>query len=181
LYKIQVYGRGGQGAVQGGVILANTFHKEGKYVQKIPAYTGSRRLGTVTVSVKVDDKPIRSSSYVYEPDCIIVLSKSIPLSEIHRDLNEESTAILNETKHPEEIDLGLKISKIATVDATGISNQVLGVRAIPITNTAMLGAFIKVSGMLKLETLLESLKDAFPRFVKSNTEMAKLGYEKVRI
>jgi Pyruvate/2-oxoacid:ferredoxin oxidoreductase gamma subunit len=35
--------------------------------------------------------------------------------------------------------------------------------------------------MLKLETLLESLKDAFPRFVKSNTEMAKLGYEKVRI
>ena len=181
MYELQMYGLGGQGAVQGAVVLVDALYRDGKYAQKIPAYTGQRRGGTVSVSVKIDDKPIRSTCYIYAPDGVLVLGSGLPVGEVGSGLKEGGAAILNETHGPDDVDLGVKLSKVATVDASSIWVEVMGPTSIPITNTTMLGAFSRATGMVELESLIESIKEVFPRFADVNIKAAKLGYERVDV
>jgi pyruvate ferredoxin oxidoreductase gamma subunit/2-oxoisovalerate ferredoxin oxidoreductase gamma subunit len=137
--EIRFHGMGGQGAVMGALILAEAAFSEGRYAQKIPVYGGMRRGGDVTVFLRLDDKPVRRTSGVYEPDALVVLDPALTAHErVRRGLKEGGMAILNDERSPGEVDLGVELSKVATVDATGISTEVLGQRAIPITNTATL-------------------------------------------
>jgi len=67
--------------------------------------------------------------------------------------------------------------KVATVDATKIALEALGR---PITNTAILGAFAKVTGLVKLGSLEEAVRREFPaRIVESNIRAMRDAYEAV--
>ena len=73
MIEIRFHGMGGQGAVMGALILAEAAFSEGKYAQKIPVYGGMRRGGDVTVFLRLDDKPIRRTCGIYEPDALVIL------------------------------------------------------------------------------------------------------------
>jgi len=103
------------------------------------------------------------------------------VGEVSSGLKEDGAAILNEAYGPDGVDLGVKLSKIATVDASGIWVEVAGPTSIPITNTTMLGAFSRATGLVELESLLEAIKVVFPRFADVNIKAAKLGYERVDV
>ncbi len=62
-----------------------------------------------------------------------------------------------------EAKLGTKW-RLAIIDATKIARELLGV---PIVNTTMIGALIKTTGLVRLESLLEPLKDRFGRLAES--------------
>jgi 2-oxoisovalerate/pyruvate ferredoxin oxidoreductase gamma subunit len=173
---------GGQGAVMGALILAEAAFSEGKFAQKIPMYGGARRGGDVTVFLRLDDKPIRRTSGIYEPDSVIVLDPSLKKqSFVRTGIKEGGIAILNDELPPEEIDLGVKLGKVATIDATGISAEVFGVRSIPIVNTPMLGAIAKASGWVKLESLTEPIKHQLPGKVgELNIKACQRGWEAVK-
>ena len=181
--EITFLGMGGQGAVMGALVFAEVFFSEGKYAQKIPMYGGERRGGSVTVFLRMDDKPVRRTCGIYEPDCIVVLDPLISRFEkVASGLKKGGIAVLNDARPPEEVDLGVKLSKLATVDATGISIKVFGERAIPITNTTMLGALSRVTGWVKLESLFEPIKSTFPgKIGESNVVAARMGYERVKL
>ncbi len=67
--------------------------------------------------------------------------------------------------------------KVATVDATKIALETLGR---PITNTAILGAFAKITGLVGMESLAEAIKEEFPeRIVQSNIVAMQKAYEGV--
>jgi pyruvate ferredoxin oxidoreductase gamma subunit len=68
--------------------------------------------------------------------------------------------------------------KIATCDATGIAWKELGV---PITNTTMLGALVKITGTVKIESLEGPIEERFGRIAKKNMAAAKSAYDQVRI
>jgi len=183
LQEIRFHGMGGQGAVMGALIFAEALFSEGKYAQKIPVYGGERRGGSVTVFLRIDDKPVRRTCGIYEPDCIVVLDPILSKSEdVTEGLKRGGVAVLNNAKSPKDVDLGVKLSKLATVDATGISIELFGERAIPITNTTMLGALSRTTGWVKLESLFEPIKKAFPgKIGESNVLAARLGYERVKL
>ena len=68
----------------------------------------------------------------------------------------------------------------ATVDATSISTDIFGIRAIPITNTIILGAIAKATGWVKLESLFDPITHTFPgRIGELNVEACKRGYKEV--
>ncbi|MGD2142678.1 MAG: 2-oxoacid:acceptor oxidoreductase family protein [Candidatus Bathyarchaeota archaeon] len=181
MIEIRFHGMGGQGAVMGALILAEAAFSEGKYAQKIPVYGGMRRGGDVTVFLRLDDKPVRRTCGIYEPDAIVVLDPAlIGYPEVRAGLKENGMAILNGKMEPSEVDLGVQLSKIATVDATGISTEVFGPRAIPITNTAMLGAIAKTCDWVILDSLFEPIQNTFPgRIGDLNVEACKKGFETV--
>jgi len=183
LKEIRFHGMGGQGAVMGALILAEALFSEGKYSQKIPVYGAMRRGGSVTVFLRIDDKPIRRTCGIYEPDCIVVLDPLLPKFEnVTEGLKKDGIALLNNPKPPEEVDLGVEVSTLATVDATGVSIEVFGERAIPITNTTMLGALSRVTGWVKLESLFEPIKKTFPgRIGERNVIAARMGYDRVKV
>ena len=83
---------------------------------------------------------------------------------------------------PDEVDLGVNVSKIATLDATKVSTGFFGQRPIPITNTTMLGAFCKTTELVKLESLFEPIQESFTgKIGKMNIKIAKRGYEEVKV
>ena len=182
MIEIRFHGMGGQGAVMGALILAEAAFSEGKYAQKIPMYGGARRGGDVTVFLRLDDKPIRRTSGIYEPDSVIVLDPTLKKQPFVRaGIKMGGTAILNDELWPKDIDLGVKLGKVATLDATGISAEVFGVRAIPIVNTPMLGAIAKATGWVTLESLVEPIKRQLPGKVgELNVRACQRGWEAVK-
>lgn len=167
----------------GALMLAEAAFTEGKYAQKIPVYGGMRRGGDVTVFLRLDDKPIRRTSGIYEPDAVVVLDPTlVKHPSVRSGLKKNGVAIVNETVKPKEIDLGVPLSKVATIDATAISTEVFGVRAIPIVNTIMMGAIAKATDWVKLDSLFEPIMHTFPgRIGELNVEACKRGYDAVEV
>jgi len=181
LIEVRFHGMGGQGAVMGALMLAEAAFSEGKYAQKIPVYGGMWRGGDVTVFLRLDDKPIRRTSGIYNPDAVVVLDPTlVEHPPVRRGLKEGGTAIVNWSADPGEIDLGVKLGKLAVVDATAISAELFGQRAIPIVNTIMMGAIAKVTDWVRLESLFDPIMHTFPgRIGELNVEACKRGYQEV--
>lgn len=181
--EIRFHGMGGQGAVMGALMLAEAAFGEGKYAQKIPVYGGMRRGGDVTVFLRLDEKPIRRTSGIYEPDALIILDPTLTKHEkVTRGLKSGGTIILNDTIKPKEVDIGTPLGTVATLDATSISTEIFGVRAIPIVNTIMMGAIAKATGWIKLDSLFEPITHTFPgRIGELNVEACKKGYAAVEV
>ena len=73
--------------------------------------------------------------------------------------------------------------KVFTVDATSISLKTLG-RNLP--NMPMLGALIKANPLIKLETLLSSVREKFEKkfsskIAESNISAIEKAYEEVKL
>lgn len=64
--------------------------------------------------------------------------------------------------------------RLAVVDATRIARELLGV---PIVNTTMLGALLRVTGVVKLESLGEPLRQRFGRLAERNINAMEKAFE----
>lgn len=167
----------------GALMLAEAAFSEGKYAQKIPVYGGMRRGGDVTVFLRLDDKPIRRTSGIYKPDAVVVLDPTLVEHDpVRRGLKEGGIAVVNWSKDPDEIDFGVPLKTLVTVDATQISSEVFGVRAIPIVNTIMMGAIAKATDWVELDSLFDPIMHTFPgRIGELNIDACKQGYEAAEV
>jgi pyruvate ferredoxin oxidoreductase gamma subunit len=180
MLEIRWHGRGGQGAVTSVELLALSAIEEGKYAQGFPSFGTERRGAPVTGFNRVDDKPIKVRSGIYHPDVVVVLDKSlVALVDVAEGLKPTGILLVNTTKNLAELRKDIRFEgRIATCDATGIAWKELGV---PITNTTMLGALIKVTGIVKIESLDNPIKRRFGKIAPKNQAAAKRAYAEVRI
>jgi len=178
LIEIRLHGRGGQGAVTASRILATAAYEEGQYSQAIPMYGTERRGAPLTAFVRLDNQRVRERMLVHNPDISIVLDPLIAKQQaVVDDLKEGGLVLLNTAESPEDVKLGGDF-KVATVDATTIALETLGR---PITNTAILGAFVKITGAMKLESIEKAIKKYFPgRLGDMNIAAVRRSYEEVK-
>ncbi|AGB04646.1 2-oxoacid:acceptor oxidoreductase, gamma subunit, pyruvate/2-ketoisovalerate family [Aciduliprofundum sp. MAR08-339] len=179
MIEIRFHGRGGQGSVIASKILAKAFFMEGKYVSSFPYFGVERRGAPVTAFTRVDDKPIRAKYQIYDPDYVIVLDPSlIKAVDVLRGIKEDGWVLVNTMKSPKELKKMLDFPKVATVDATTIAiRHRLGSQAAPIVNTAILGAFARISGLVKIETVMDAIREGAPVKKEDNAQAAKEAYE----
>lgn len=182
MIEIRIHGRGGQGAVVASKLLVTAAAKEGKKVQAFPFFGAERRGAPVAAFARIDDKKIRLHSEVYNPDWVIVLDPVLyKIVDVTSGLKEGGGIILNSPQDPANLPLG-KQFQVATVDASGIAiKHKLGSRTEPIVNTAILGAFARVSGIMNIDTLAEVIREAVPFKGAENEAAAREAYEKVKI
>ena len=178
MIEIRLHGRGGQGAVTASRILATAAYEEGQYSQAIPMYGTERRGAPLTAFVRIDNQRVRERMLVHDPDISIVLDPLIAKQQAVVDsLKPGGLVLLTTAQPPEEVKLGGDF-KVATVDATTIALETLGR---PITNTAILGAFVKVTGAMKLESIEKAIKKYFPgRLGDINIAAVRRSYEEVK-
>ena len=177
LIEIRWHGRGGQGAVTSTELLAQAAINEGKYAQAFPAFGAERRGAPVIAFVRIDSShPIRIRAEITEPDIVVVLDPSLlRVVKVASGLKSGGILVVNTPKEPADIgqEFGVKVP-LATLDATKIARELLGV---PIVNTAMLGALLKAKGVVKLESLIEPLKERFGRLAERNIDAMQRAYE----
>ena len=177
--EIRIHGRGGQGAVLAARMLASAFVAEGKYVASFPMYGFERRGAPVVAFTRVDDKPIREKTQIYNPDGLIVIDPGLlTLPTLFTGVKPGAAFILNSPQklaaQPHE---NIKIG--GAVNATGIAVQEIG-RDIP--NTCLLGAFAAATGWLRLDSILACLPDYLSGdILQRNLKSAERGYKEVEV
>jgi len=172
-------GRGGQGAYSSAEMLAAALVDEGKYATAFPMFGGERRGAPVNVFVRFDDKPIRLRSQIYYPDCCIVTDPLLARTPgALKGLKPGGIVIMN-LPHVPEKKPHENAGVLAVVDATGIALKEMGR---PITNTVLLGALLRTTGWVKLDSILKVFKDYYgEKILESNIRCARRGFEETRV
>ncbi len=176
--EYRFHGRGGQGAVTAARLLVGAAHREGRYGQAFPHFGAERRGAPVVAFARISDKPIRVHEQVKEPDVVVVLDPTLfKLVNVLDGLKKDGILVVNSKEDP-----GIRGPyRVYMVDATGIALS-LGLRVAgwPVVNTSILGAVVKATGTVSLESVLEEIKANWPgRMGEANAQAAKLAYEKV--
>jgi 2-oxoacid:acceptor oxidoreductase gamma subunit (pyruvate/2-ketoisovalerate family) len=181
MLEVRWHGRGGQGAWTASELLARAAIHEGKYIQSFPEFGPERGGAPVTAFTRISTEPIRIHCAVYDPDVVAVLDptllKVVPFTE---GLDEKGTVLINSKDNPAEIRkiLNTDKGKVWTVPATEIAMKILGT---PITNTAMLGAVARVTGIVSLESVEKVIRERFRQDVaEKNFAVVKEAYEGVK-
>jgi pyruvate ferredoxin oxidoreductase gamma subunit len=178
---IRWHGRGGQGAVTSAEITALAAMHEGKYSQAFPSFGPERRGAPVLAFNRISqDTPIRIRSGVVKPDIVIVLDPGlVTLINVVDGLKTGGALIVNSTRTVEELKQEFSGDwKLAVVNASHIAREVLGVN---IVNTTMLGALIKATGIIKIDSLSEPVAEKFGARAKANLEACQRAFNETVI
>ena len=167
MLEVRLHGRGGQGSVTSAELFAEAAIGEGKYAQAFPSFGPERRGAPVRAFIRIDDQAIRLRNEIDEPDVVLVLDPTlIRVVNVTEGLKKEGVVILNTSKSVAEIRKEYGITaKVATVNATRIATEHLGR---PIANTTMLGALIKVTSVIAIESLKEAFGHRFGKLGEKN-------------
>lgn len=183
MIRIRIHGRGGQGGKTAAELLAIVIFSEGSFnnVQAAPTFGPERRGAPVNAFVRISHEDIRERGVILNPDMVIVLDESLALTTNVADgLKEGGLILVNSSKNFGSFP-SLEKFRLALVDADTIALRYgLGSSRAPIVNTAILGAFFKVSGFASLETLL-SIIGQEPKKPEENKNSATEAFGSVKI
>ena len=181
MMEIRFHGRGGQGAWTASILLARSALREGKHVQSFPEFTPERMGAPVRAYTRISDEPIDVHSGIYEPDVVVVLDPTLVKAvNVLDGLSEKGVLVVNERGTPNQVRTVNNIvgRDLWTVPATDLSVALIG-RNIP--NTAMLGATVKATGVVQLESLIAAVKERFTGKVGDvNVSLIKRAYDEVK-
>ena len=182
MIEVRIHGRGGQGAVIAGKLLACALFKEGQWVQSFPAFGVERRGAPVAAFTRFDRDQIFIRNNIYEPDHVVVLDPTlIGVADVTAGLRPGGWVVINSSAPPESFDK-LAGFRVATVDATAIAlDNRLGSRSAPIVNTAILGAFARATGLVDLESVLAAIADEVPVKPDENAAAARTAFTATRL
>ncbi|HOJ42850.1 MAG TPA: pyruvate ferredoxin oxidoreductase subunit gamma [Syntrophorhabdaceae bacterium] len=177
--EVRFHGRGGQGAVTSAELVAQAAVKSNMYAQAFPSFGPERRGAPVQAFLRVSDKPIKLRAKIYEPDYVVILDSTlIGVVNPAEGLKPDGIVIINSSKSAEELKSLFPGYTIACVDATKIAKEEMGV---PITNTTMLGALLKASGILDISFLEEPVKERFGVIAEKNINAYKRAFNETKI
>ncbi|MFC2032250.1 2-oxoacid:acceptor oxidoreductase family protein [Chloroflexota bacterium] len=172
LIKAIFAGFGGQGVLSMGLSLTQAAMREGKNVTYLPAYGAEVRGGTANCTVAISDEEI-ASPVASLPEFVIAMNQPSMVRFQHQ-LQSGGMFFLNSSLIDAEVMRG--DIKVVRIPANAIAEQMSNPRS---ANMVMLGAFIKNSGLVKLDTLFEVLEEAFKKkgkLVAVNKEALLAGY-----
>lgn len=177
---IRIHGMGGQGVVACSEIIAHAASFEGKFCRAFPMYGSARRGTPVLAFAQIGSESEATRSMIYNPKYLLILDSSmLEHEETIKGLREDGTVIVNTPSSIEDTRklLPKGINRIGVIDATGIASRIIGR---PIPNCVMLGAFVRITGLLRLQSILKAIDKRFPREIaEANKEAARVGFEQV--
>ncbi len=165
LVEIRWHGRGGQGVVTAGELLAETALGRGQYFQAFPDYGPERMGAPIKAYTRLSGEPIDLHCQIEEPNVVSVLDPTlldtVPVTE---GLAEDGILLVNTPQSPAEIRemTGFKTGQVFTVDASHIAIEEIG-RAVP--NTVMVVVLARATGLFETDDLIEQTRKRFTRLM----------------
>lgn len=151
--EIAWLGRGGQGVVTACQSLAKAALLDGKHAQAFPEFGPERTGAPVKGFNRISAELIDIHGQIYEPDVVVVIDPTLipPLKGMN--LKPETKIVVNTKEAVSEVG-----GRIFTVDATRIAMDTFGK---PLFNTPMLGALVKVTGAVSMDSLKTTVTGRF--------------------
>ncbi len=151
--EIRISGLGGQGVVLAGEILGRAAAQEGKHVVQTQSY-GAEARGSAAKSEVIISKEKLVFPIVRKCDILVAMSHDA-VEKYLKDLRKKGTLIVDEDiveKVPETE------AKVFRVPANKTAEELLGSRLY--ANVVMLGALMKITGVVKHESLMKAISES---------------------
>ncbi len=161
-------------------LIALAAIETGKYAQSFPSFGPERRGAPVQAFLRVGDEPVRVRSEIITPDVVVVLNPDLFESvDVTSGLKKTGFLIVNTSKGLEQMKSAHGNGyKVATVNAMKIARETIG---LPITNTTMIGALLKVTGLVDLDEMIGPLEHRFGKVAQKNIDAMRRAYEEIRM
>ncbi|MCX7177461.1 MAG: 2-oxoacid:acceptor oxidoreductase family protein [Proteobacteria bacterium] len=176
MYEIRIHGRGGQGAVLAGGILATALVQEGKHVIAIPSFGFERRGAPVASYLRFDEREIRQMTNIYHPNCVLCIDPTVGrATNIFDGVRDQAVWLQTTAKQLAELQFPDEVVTLGLCDAVSIA---LDIFRRSITNTIMLGAFARTTGLVSLASLRTAIEDSDFRDagLRQNLDALERGY-----
>ena len=175
--KVICAGFGGQGVMSMGQLLAYAGMIEDKHVSWLPSYGPEMWGGTANCGVTVSDEEIGSPIITNDADIAIVMN--LPsLIKFEKDVKPGGKIFVNSSlieKKVERTDI-----EVYYIDANKIAADIGNIKA---ANLVMLGAVLKSTPIVDIESILEAFKKVFgpskEKFIPQNREALIKGGESI--
>ena len=172
LVKIVIAGFGGQGILSMGLNLAQAAMFEGKQVTYLPSYGAEVRGGTANCTVAISDEEI-ASPVASSPEYVIAMN----LPSLVRFQNHvETGGLLFINSSLIEKEITRNDIDIVSVPANSIAERLGNSKS---ANMVMLGAFIKKTGLVSLDSMIDGLGDMLKKkrkLIAINKEALTAGF-----
>jgi pyruvate ferredoxin oxidoreductase gamma subunit len=177
MIEIRIHGRGGQGNVVAAYLLATAAIEQGGFAQAFPAFGAERRGAPVAAFVRIANQPFRRRDQVAQPDFLIIQDAALlHVPGITDGLRQGGAILVNSNKAPEELGAGLN-GPVVTLPATALAKEHLGR---PVPNTALLSAYLALTGLLPVDALIGALSHRFKdKILEANTNLIRAAAEHV--
>ncbi len=184
LYEVRWHARGGQGAVTASRFLSASASRENKHFQGFPEF-GTERMGApIQAFTRLSSNRIYTHEQVQTPDAVVVLDPTLlETVDVTAGIKPGSPLIINSDLPASALRKQLPKGnyKLYTVNATKIATECVGR---PITNTAMVGALVRITGLIAFKAVEEELRAMFgTRFkqsvVEGNVKALERAYKEV--
>lgn len=172
--EIRIHARAGQGAITTASILGYAYFLKGMYPYAFPSFGAARMGAPMNAFVRVDSRPVRLRSQIYEPDYVLIMDPTLMRGfNCFSGLKDDGVAIINDKDTGSLPKVGVK-QKAFAVPANEIAMKTIGR---PLGNTALIGAFCAATGELALDELLQAIKKRFSgKAMEGNIESARQGF-----
>jgi len=172
--EIIIAGFGGQGVLSMGKILAYSGIMQDQEVTWMPSYGPEMRGGTANVTVILSDKRI-SSPIVTSCDSVIALNQ--PSLDKFEPMVKKGGLLIYDpngiTRHPVRTDINVYAIE-AVEEAAKLGNA-------KAYNMIVLGAFLKLKPIVKMENVVEGLKKSIPErhhhLIPMNEQAIEVGMQ----
>lgn len=174
--EIIIAGFGGQGVLSMGKILAYSGIMQDEEVSWMPSYGPEMRGGTANVTVILSDERI-SSPYLKVYDTAIILNQQ-SMDKFEESVKPGGILIYDPngiTQHPRRTDI-----EIYQIEGNRLSSEMGNKK---VFNMIVLGGFLKIRPIVKLENVIEGLKKSLPEryhnLIPMNKEAITIGMENI--
>lgn len=164
MFNVRIHGRGGQGVVTAAEMLSVAAFDSGLHAQAFPTF-GSERTGAPVMSFcRIDERPITFHEPIDEPDALIVQDPTLLHQlRIFDGVPPSAYLLVNSSHTWAELGIGEYVARfaperVAVLPATEIARELLGK---PLPNTALLGAFAALTGVVSLEAVSDAIRQRF--------------------
>ncbi len=169
---VMIAGFGGQGVLMAGKLLAYAGMLEGRHVTWFPSYGAEIRGGTANCTIIIADQEI-GSPVVRTPSAMLILNEA-SFKKFEPRIREGGLLFLN-TSLVHAAPTRSDISRL-DIRANDIAKELGDIR---VANMVMLGALLKKSGVVRLESVMSALRQVLPArrqsFVPLNERALRRG------
>jgi 2-oxoglutarate ferredoxin oxidoreductase subunit gamma len=169
--EIIIAGFGGQGVLSMGKIMAYSGLMQDMEVSWMPSYGPEMRGGTANVTVIISNDRI-SSPIIKKFDTAIILNQQ-SMDKFEQSVKPGGVLIYDSngiTRHPERKDINIYLVEAAEEAARMKSPKTF--------NMIVLGGFLKVKPIIKLENIVKGLKKSLPERYHNTIPMNEKAVER---
>lgn len=174
--EIIIAGFGGQGVLSMGKILAYSGIMQDQEVSWLPSYGPEMRGGTANVTVIVSDERISSPTLTAYDTAVILNQQS--MDKFEPTVKPGGTLIYDPngiTRHPSRKDID-----IYSIEGSKLAAEMGNTK---IFNMVVLGAYLKVKPIVKLENVIKGLKkslhERYHKLIPLNEDAITMGLNNV--